>query len=431
MAKTNSFKVIIAGGSVVGLTMANALERAGIDYILLEKREIAPNLGASISLLPHNWKVYEQLGMTSCFTEATVPLLNRYHFNQTGDQSDDSGVLRGICAKTNRPFRFIERRVHLQCLYDNLRDKSKVYTQTGLSSFIEDDRGITVFTDNGKEFTGSILVGADGVHSTVRQQISEAIAATDPARAKALQSPFTSSYRAIYAISQNIDVNTQESLMPNGTVYVSYDQGVSGIAATGVEGLVFWFLFVRQDVVTRTPNCPTYSEADVIETIEKHGGLVLGQDNTFRDLWNTKVHATMFPMEEGTVEGPWNNGGRVVLLGDSASKATINAGMGGNTHIEGVCHLTNAIMELLEQSPVPDTREVTRMMNKYEESQRPRAKMTVTLSNFTTRLEAMETWWTRLLIPVMGWLPDGMMSTLLARYFNAGPLFHFLPNPKD
>ncbi|KAI1746861.1 FAD/NAD(P)-binding domain-containing protein [Xylaria castorea] len=419
MARPNNFKVIIAGGSVIGFTLANALERAGIDFILLEKRQIAPDLGASISLLCHNSRVYEQLGVVDLFDAATVPLLDRQHFSQDGYQFEDGGVLKGISTKTKRPFRFMERRFYLQTLYDNLQDKSKVHAQVGVRSFEENDWGVTVFADNGERYEGSILVGADGVHSTVRQLL-----------AKNLMSSFTASYRAIFATSRNINLGTQKPYMPDGAVHVVYHKGVSGIAATGVEGLVFWFLFVKEDETTRTPDCPRYSGEDAEATIEQLGHLNLGSDYTFRDLWNNKVTAAMFPMEEGIVKGSWNNGGRVVLVGDSASKATINPGLGGNTHIEGVCHLMNEIMGLLKHSPAPRTNEITEMFNRYEEKQRPRARLTVTLSGFATRYEAMETWWTRLLMPVMRRLPVGLMSTLLAKHFATGPLIEFLPRPE-
>ncbi|KAI1197736.1 hypothetical protein F5X97DRAFT_324158 [Nemania serpens] len=126
MAKPDNFKVIIAGGSITGLTLANALERAGIDFILLEKRQIAPDLGASISLLCHNSRVYEQLGVVDLLNAETVPLLERLHFTDGKYMYADSGMLKSILAKTQRPYRFMERRFHLQTLYDNIRDKSKI-----------------------------------------------------------------------------------------------------------------------------------------------------------------------------------------------------------------------------------------------------------------------------------------------------------------
>jgi len=52
------FRAIIAGGGVAGLLLANALERGGIDYVLLERRnELAANVGASIAMIPMGCRV--------------------------------------------------------------------------------------------------------------------------------------------------------------------------------------------------------------------------------------------------------------------------------------------------------------------------------------------------------------------------------------
>lgn len=57
------FKIIIVGGSVSGLSLANMLEKFNIEYILLEAHpEIAPQLGASIGLLPGGLRILDQLG---------------------------------------------------------------------------------------------------------------------------------------------------------------------------------------------------------------------------------------------------------------------------------------------------------------------------------------------------------------------------------
>jgi 2-polyprenyl-6-methoxyphenol hydroxylase-like FAD-dependent oxidoreductase len=56
-------KVLIAGGSVAGLTLANILEQIGIDFLVLEKYdEIAPDLGASIAIFPNGFRILDQLG---------------------------------------------------------------------------------------------------------------------------------------------------------------------------------------------------------------------------------------------------------------------------------------------------------------------------------------------------------------------------------
>lgn len=55
--------VIIVGGSVSGLSLANMLEKAGIRFVLLEANDdIAPQVGASIGLQPNGLRILDQLG---------------------------------------------------------------------------------------------------------------------------------------------------------------------------------------------------------------------------------------------------------------------------------------------------------------------------------------------------------------------------------
>lgn len=61
------FKVIIVGGSIAGMGLANMLEQCDIDFVLLEKHEIiAPDLGACLGLMANGLRVMEQLG---CYDE--------------------------------------------------------------------------------------------------------------------------------------------------------------------------------------------------------------------------------------------------------------------------------------------------------------------------------------------------------------------------
>lgn len=66
MANTQQpqFRVLIVGGSVAGLTLAHCLERANIEYLILEKGDdIAPQVGASIGIMPNGGRILEQLGL--------------------------------------------------------------------------------------------------------------------------------------------------------------------------------------------------------------------------------------------------------------------------------------------------------------------------------------------------------------------------------
>jgi 2-polyprenyl-6-methoxyphenol hydroxylase-like FAD-dependent oxidoreductase len=70
----STFRIIIAGGGVAGLTLANALERANIDYLLLEAGDqIAPPAGASIAVQPNGSRILDQIGALDDIYDASIP----------------------------------------------------------------------------------------------------------------------------------------------------------------------------------------------------------------------------------------------------------------------------------------------------------------------------------------------------------------------
>lgn len=72
MAGDGDFRVVIAGASIAGLSLALALERAGVDFVVLEAHpEVAPQVGASIAVLPSGARVLDQLG---CYADVAALL---------------------------------------------------------------------------------------------------------------------------------------------------------------------------------------------------------------------------------------------------------------------------------------------------------------------------------------------------------------------
>ncbi|KAM0817823.1 putative Fad binding domain-containing [Seiridium cardinale] len=430
------FQVIIAGGSLVGLTTALALEKAGISFIILEKRDIAPHLGASISIHPHIQRVMEQLGVWPEIEAGIIPLEDRQHYDEHGVLFDDSAIMQEISSMClNRYTTFMERKFLLNCIYNQIKDKSRVRGNLGVVSFVETADGVEVTANNGEVFKGDILIGADGIHSTVRGLLADKANSADVKVAQQIHTGFKSAYHCIFATSRNAHADGK-LFLPERMIQNVYYQGFSGAAAAGVPGLVFWFLFIKSDEGTTTPNTPRFTKEQTEATIARYGDYALGPGYTFRDLWSSRIKAAMVPLEEGVLKTKWNSGGRVVLVGDSVHKATINPGLGGNLAVEGVVNLVNELVLLLGRCEVeggrkPTSSELADTLDEYEKKQRPHADLVVKLSGLLTRYEAMETWWLRALRRASPWISDRIKASAFVDYIKEGPWLNFLPNPDE
>ena len=203
---TKPFKAIIAGGSIAGLSLALMLEKNGIDFVVLEAYpSIAPQAGASIGVLPNGLRILDQLGCCDDVVDmAEYPVEKVLFRNSTGTpfwSLEDFGrdmvdwyvifpaifeLVSGITfayaysCSHGYPVVFLDRRMLIQILYDKIGDKSKVLTSERVVAIENSLSHVTVTTQTGNSYTGDIVVGADGIHSTVRKQMWQEAQWTDP-----------------------------------------------------------------------------------------------------------------------------------------------------------------------------------------------------------------------------------------------------------
>ena len=71
------------------------------------------------------------------------------------------------------PIAFMDRQTVLQTLYNKIQDKSKILTGKRVKAIDSSDPTVVkVITTDGSIYSGDIVVGADGIHSTVRQEMA-------------------------------------------------------------------------------------------------------------------------------------------------------------------------------------------------------------------------------------------------------------------
>ncbi|KAK7928378.1 hypothetical protein PG985_005376 [Apiospora marii] len=427
---SSDFKVIIAGGSVAGLTLANALEKAGVDYVLLEKRDIAPELGFALLILPCTTVVHDQLGVSKRYLPPAIPFSTRDHFDERGGVVSRSNEGTLIGEKGRRPLIMIERSRYLCALRDSISDQSKLRAREGIVGYEEGPDGVTVTTDKGNRIQGSILVGADGVHSSIRSMLYPKIDTTKQ---------FETTFRVLIGTSFNHDVDNKEKLlMKEGSTNHTISPGVGGLACASIPGKIFWAMYIPLEKKPLPESGRrSYSESDIEEAIAECWDVHCCAESTFGDLYRSRTATIMVPLEEGVVDLPWSSpGGRVALVGDAVHKTTATLGLGGNAAVDGVCYLTNELIPLLrrtitgqEGSRQPTSAELQQVMKAYERQQRPRAAYAMKASYYATRFETLHSWWAWAVKWVYGLLPVGFKVRVFSDFNGSAPVFDWLPHP--
>lgn len=85
--KQDRLRVIIVGGSIAGLTLAQSLQASNVDFVVLEAwREIAPQVGASIAIFPNGARIFDQLGMYEDLDAISEKLASTTNWLENGKQ---------------------------------------------------------------------------------------------------------------------------------------------------------------------------------------------------------------------------------------------------------------------------------------------------------------------------------------------------------
>ncbi|KAK7906569.1 FAD binding domain protein [Apiospora marii] len=326
--------VIIVGGGIAGLTLANALQHApvDIDYIVLEARDsLAPHLGAGIALVPNGSRVLDQLGVYADLEPGFDPIVDTGLIDAGGPASAPGAHGRRQAAGAP----------HVRHLRP-AKGRRQVLTGKRVDTIQQDDAGATVYCTDGSSYHGDIVVGADGVRSKVRQEMWRAseekgIGEID---VKKERKAMTAEYQCLFGVSGPVP-----GLGP-GTSDDMWAQDLTVVAYSGERGKVFWFVYARMDRVYGGHELPRFTDADAARFAQRHLGVPLrpGGAVTFADVWRAREVATMLPLEEAHF-GRWT-AGRIVCLGDSVHKMTPHSGGGGMLCIETAAALANALCRL-------------------------------------------------------------------------------------
>ncbi|CAI7598820.1 unnamed protein product [Penicillium palitans] len=419
----SGFQVIIVGGSIGGLTFAHCLQRAGIDHVVLEKASNpAPQIGASIGISPNGARVLDQLQLYELVEEHIEPLTVATIRYPDG-YSFKGSFPKVISERFGYPIAFLDRQKMLEILYESYPDHRNIRLGEKVTTIESCGNTAIVRTSTGSVYRGHLIVGADGVHSKVRQEIWNALERTSPGVANE-RSNLTVEFRCMFGISSAI-----KELIPGEQVNALFD-GLTIITIHGKNGRVYWFVVQKLDKTYTYPNCPRYMASDIEIAAEELRSTVFFKDLNFGHLWETRETVSMTVLEENTFETWYHD--RLVLLGDSAHKMTPNIGQGANMAIEDAAALANLLQSSRKgmSTWLPTNGQVQILLHQYRSIRHGRVNSVYKSSRFLVRLHArdglLKTLFGRYYVPYAGDLPAYIGSKSIAD----GVLCEFLPLPR-
>ncbi|MCE7080925.1 FAD-dependent monooxygenase [Streptomyces sp. ST2-7A] len=377
-------RVLVVGGGVGGLATAVALRARGIPVKVLERSAGGPGAGSGLTLWPNGVRALEAIGQGPAVLDRSLP-------GGTGGIRTPSGRFLsrtdiGDLVRDRGPMVAVHR-AELTGILRAALPADTVRTGVTVTGVRLDGRGRpVVITDAGEE-SADVVVGADGVRSTVRGALWPTA-----------RGPRYAGYTAWrMVVDEPVDTGAAGETIGRGERF-----GVVPLR----DGRIYAFATARVPEGARAP------DGERAELLRRFGG------------WHDPVPRLLAAAREETILRhdihdlpalPRYARGRVVLLGDAAHAMTPNLGQGANQALEDAVTLA----ALLDTRPDPE--EATAA---YDAERRPRARRVVALSR---RAGAVAQWHLPLAAPlrdtVLRLTPPAMALRALA------PVLDWTPPP--
>jgi 5-methylphenazine-1-carboxylate 1-monooxygenase len=172
-------KVIVVGGGIGGLSLALSLHQIGLEPHVFESAPTFQFLGVGINIQPHAARELAELGLGERLGRNSIATAALAYYNKHGQLiwSEPRGLAAGYRWPQHSVARGTLQQLLLQAAQERL-GPHRIHAGHHLERFQARRDGVTAeFIDrrgggNVVSVDGDVLVGADGIHSTVRRALS-------------------------------------------------------------------------------------------------------------------------------------------------------------------------------------------------------------------------------------------------------------------
>ncbi len=169
-------RTLIVGAGIAGLTLAGLMARQGHSPVVIDRRPDGGALGYALALWPHGSRVFHALGVHEEFVAASEPMRTYVAEGVTGELLTRSPLPDSIADYGHLG---IIPRADLLGMLRGALDGVEVRAGVSIASLTQTHDRVEVAFDGGTAETFDVVVGADGIHSRVRELLLGRVALRD------------------------------------------------------------------------------------------------------------------------------------------------------------------------------------------------------------------------------------------------------------
>jgi len=167
----DELSVAVVGGGIGGLAAALSLQHAGFDVQVFEQAAALGEIAAGIQISPNASRLLHRLGLAEALERTGVrPVAFHQRLWDDGRTLQRAPLGEAVEAAFGAPYYHFHRADLLNVLASAL-PPDRVHLGHRLTGFTDDGDRVELQFANGARVAVSMLVGADGIHSTVRDAL--------------------------------------------------------------------------------------------------------------------------------------------------------------------------------------------------------------------------------------------------------------------
>lgn len=329
--------ILIVGSGIGGLTLGYWLRQYGMQVTLIEKVATFRPIGSLAVLREDGFGVAERMHLVD---ELRLKSLN---LQQQVIHDAHGRTLRSIALKSaQQEILQIRRSDWLNILYEHVNKHIPVQFQKAVQSLQETSDGVDVTFTDGSRARYDLVVGADGIHSTVRSQVFPA------------SSPRPMGLHVMTFILEHVSELVAQLHLPAGSLNEWYLPGAYVSLPALSENAIGAILMYRAAPEPRKPGENRKARlAERFATAPREVRLAIQAIEDTSTIYDDDLAQVILPH--------WHQG-RVVLIGDAAHATTPILGIGGSKAMLGAYVLARELAHAPSYSAA---------FASYEEKMRP------------------------------------------------------------